>query len=60
MSKEDHSKLYVFEVSIALQGVCNIFKPLCEVGCLMGEIFICGSRIDVEKHTSPGYRSSNS
>jgi hypothetical protein len=60
MNKENHSKLYVFEMSITSQGVYDIFKPLCEVWCSMSEISICGSKNDIEKHTSPGYRSSNS
>lgn len=57
MNKQDHIELFNIEVFVVIEGVCDIFEPLWDVGFLMGDNSIYGSKCDFEKHTCSNYGS---
>jgi hypothetical protein len=60
MNKQDHNELFIIETFVDIEGVCEIYEPLWDVGLLMGDNFIYGSICDFEKHTGSNYGSFGS
>jgi hypothetical protein len=60
MNKQDHIELFNIEAFVVIEGVCEIFKPLWDVGFLMGDNSIYGSKCDFEEHIGSNYGSFGS
>jgi hypothetical protein len=57
MNKQEHNELFIIKAFVVIDGVCEISKPLWDVGFLMGDNSIYGNRCDFEKHTCSNYGS---
>jgi hypothetical protein len=57
MNKQVHIELFNIEAFVVIEGICEIFEPLWDVGFLMGDNYIYGSKCDFEKHMGSDYGS---